>query len=83
MTENSSVAACQDATVTKHVYNVRIASTMGEESVNREIPAGSKAHAALLAGSILILELLDAGEINGSAMHNIMDHFVVDVELVG
>jgi len=79
---NTSVEACQDASVTKHVYRVTINHTMGHVVKELMIGAGSKAHAALLAGIDLITEVLDEGRyVEGVTVHNIMDHLTVDVEL--
>lgn len=72
---------CQDATVTKHTYRVRVTHTMGQTVMDELIQAGSKAHAALLVGIKLITELLEDGRGNAVSMHNIADHLTVDVEL--
>ncbi len=82
--QNTSVEVCQDASVTKHTYRVQVNHTMGPPVVKDvTIQAGSKAHAAFLVGMDLLSELLLEGGVDEASMHNIMDHFVVDVELVG
>jgi hypothetical protein len=79
---NTSVQECQDASVYKHDYRVRITHTMGNLVMDKILPAGSKAHAALMVGMELITELLIEGAGDEISIHNIEDHLVVDVELL-
>jgi hypothetical protein len=78
---NTSAQVCNDATVYKHDYRVRITHTMGNTVMDKTLPAGSKAHAALMVGMELITQLLIEGAGDEVSMHNIQDHLVVDVEL--
>jgi hypothetical protein len=78
---NTSAQTCQDASVYKHDYRVRITHTMGNLVMDKTLPAGSKAHAALMVGMELITQLLIEGAGDEVSMHNIQDHLVVDVEM--
>lgn len=83
--QNVSAEECQDSTVYKHNYRVRVSHTLlGKAAVDQVVSAGSRAHAALIVGTGLIAELLlrinDPDEMS-TAMHNICDHMTVDVEL--
>lgn len=81
--KNTDVQVCTDASVTKHNYHVTINHTMGHVVKELTIIAGSKAHAALLAGIDLITEVLENGQyVPGVTMHNITDHLTLDVELL-
>jgi len=79
---NTSVQACQDGSVYKHDYRVRITHTVGTTVMDKTLPAGSKAHAALMVGMELITQLLIEGAGDEVSMHNIQDHLTVDVELI-
>lgn len=79
---NTSAEACEHAAVTKHNYRVTLSHTMGGGQTD-EFEAGSKAHAALMAGIKLLATILERDPFGVDvALHNIEDHVNVDVELI-
>lgn len=84
--KNTSAQVCQDETVYKHDYLVTVTHTMGGPAILKEtVSAGSKAHAAMQVGMLLLAMLLMEGENPEDipmTMHNIKDHMIVDVQLI-
>lgn len=85
--ETQSHEEMHEATlIEKHKHRVSIKLTNGVEVATYTVEAGSKSHAALIVGIDLLASLLEKNytpEQMTIAMHNILDHFVVDVELIG
>lgn len=79
---NTSEEACEHAAVTKHEHRVIVTHTMGPTVMNEVVLAGSKAHAAFQVGMILLAQLMQDGQDMEISMHNVLDHLVVDVELI-
>lgn len=80
--KNASAEVCQDAAVTKHDYQVTITHTMGGTILRESVQAGSQAHAALQVGMVLLAQLMLDGGSDEVSMHNILDHVIVDVQLI-
>jgi hypothetical protein len=90
---NATLPHCADITITKHLYRVTVAYVDEPDRpiLDKTLPAGSVAHASLMAGIILhernaesfSPEMDPWGETAQLVAHNIGDHTIVSVELVG
>lgn len=90
-TQNDALPACSDLQVDSHVYLVTISTTDGVKVYEALVKAGSAAHAAAMAGMLLLEKLrpnfgpiADPAGLNLATFnHNMADHTVVNVQLIG
>lgn len=86
--EDNQLPVCGDIAVDKHKYQVTMSFTDdGGVFFTEEIEAGSTAHAATLAGMLLYAKnslwiMMDESAFENFA-HNMGEHIIVDVKLIG
>lgn len=87
-TQDNQLPACGDIAVDKHNYHVTVSFVDdGSICANEIIEAGSVAHAAALVGMLLYAKNAVAIMVDESAFqtfaHNMGEHVIVDVKLIG
>lgn len=87
-TQDNQLPICGDIAVDKHTYQVTMTFTDdGGEFFTEEIEAGSTAHAAALAGMLIYaknsLAIMMDQDAFANFAHNIGEHIIVDVKLIG
>lgn len=91
-TQDNQLPICGDIAVDKHQYQVTVKFTDGGGIVAEEIiEAGSSAHAAALVGMLVYAKnapyftpnMDPIGEHFANFAHNMGEHVIVDVQLIG
>lgn len=86
--QNNQLPVCGDIAVDKHQYTVRVSWVDDGTTVIEEIvEAGSVAHAAALVGMLIYarnsVALMMDEDASQNFAHNMGEHIVVDVQLIG
>lgn len=86
--QNNQLPICGDITVDKHQYHVIVTWVDNGGTVIEEIvEAGSVAHAAMLVGMLLYaknsIAIMTDAEAFTNFAHNMGEHVIVDVKLIG
>lgn len=86
--DDKQLPICGDIAVDKHKYHVNVSFVDdGSTCADEIIEAGSVAHAAALVGMLIYAKnsvalLMDEGAFQNFA-HNMGEHVIVDVQLIG
>lgn len=88
MQENNQLPICGDIAVDKHQYHVHMTwADNGGTVIEEIVEAGSVAHAAMLVGMLVYAKNAVAIMIDQEAFtnftHNMGEHVIVDVKLIG
>lgn len=86
--QNNQLPACGDIAVDKHQYHVIVSFVDdGSTCADEIIEAGSVAHAAALVGMLLYaknyLYIMTDENAFANFAHNMGEHIIVDVQLIG
>lgn len=88
MQENNQLPICGDIAVDKHQYHVHMTwADNGGTVIEETVEAGSVAHAAMLVGMLVYaknsLAIMTNEEAFANFAHNMGEHVIVDVQLIG
>lgn len=86
--QNNELPVCGDIAVDKHKYLVSVSFTdEGGVFFEEEVEAGSTAHAAALVGMLLYAKnsmwIMTDENAFANFAHNMGEHIIVDVKLIG
>ena len=86
--QNNQLPVCGDIAVDKHKYHVSVSFTDdGGVFFEEIVDAGSSAHAAALVGMLLYaknsLHIMTDENAFANFAHNMGEHIIVDVQLIG
>lgn len=87
-TQDNELPICGDIAVDKHEYHVKVSwMDSGSTVIEEIVEAGSVAHAAMLVGMLVFaknaLAIMTDPDAFANFAHNMGEHVIVDVQLIG